>query len=702
MIYSINDLHIVRISKQINLLKRPSGQRRKYKNAPDYLDIVSAFDIETTTIEIEDSAGNKHPHSFMYIWQFQLGKEITVVGRTWEEFKALLDKIERIADYVGIRYNCKRTPILVVYVHNLAFEFQFLLGIFEFKNDDCFFKKERKPLYAKIRNIEFRDSYALSNMNLAKFAESVGASVRKQSGQMFNYNKIRYPWTALTESEMVYCIDDVITLEECVRLSLERDHDTLYTIPLTSTGYVRRDCKNALQPIRKQINFMLPKVDEYRLLRKAFRGGNTHANRFYVGRILSDVHSYDIRSSYPTQQLTHSFPMKPFQFIEPDMERIKRFIKNGYAVVGLFQFKEIKLRDNMEPMPYISYGCCEALKPVLDNGRILSAEFVEIALTELDLEIVLDQYTASNINCIQAMIAKKEMLPKPYRNVILKYYELKTNLKGVDGREYELMKSKNKLNGIYGMCAQDPIHQTITLLDNGKYSVSDYESEISKHNLQKANFPYQWGVYTTAYARYQLHIAMKAVKKDNGLSRLIYCDTDSIKTIGETDLMNINAKLQDNAYKFGAVATDQKGKNKYIGIWEEDGTYEKFITQGSKRYAYENNEKIHVTVSGVSHAKHEYYNPDGSLEKVVEWASEELRTLENFKPGMIWETKAGGTGIVYNDEDDFYYEPVEGRKIHITRNCSIVDDKYEMKRTDDYNYLLAMCETYLAMKKQFE
>ncbi|MBO6056036.1 MAG: hypothetical protein J6P84_03585, partial [Alphaproteobacteria bacterium] len=636
-ILSVSDIHPMRVSKTIDLLKRKQGQRKKNKEQPDYLDIVSAFDIETTTIQVKDERGELKPHSFMYVWQFQLGENISVMGRTWFEFRVLLEKIEKICTFVGMRYNVKKSPLLVCYVHNLAFEFQFLLGQFEIKGDECFFKKERKPLYCKIGNVEFRDSLALSNMSLAKFAENTGCSVRKQSGQKFDYTKTRFPWTELTEYEKLYCIDDVITLEEAVRRTLQNDNDTLYTIPLTSTGYVRRDCKKALLPIRDKIKDMLPREDEYRLLRGAMRGGNTHANRFHVGEIVEDVYSYDIRSAYPTQQLIHEFPMERYKWIDgQDMERVKRFIEKGYSVVGKFQFKSIRLRDETEPIPYLSYGCVDALNPELDNGRILSADYVECCITEIDLMIINDQYVYDkNVGVLECMVAKKGMLPDEYRNVIKNYYRLKTELKGVAGKEYELMKSKNKLNSIYGMSAQDVIHQLIELLPDGTYSKSNYEDEITLKNLFKANFPYQWGVYTTCLARLQLHLAMKQVGRDeNGISKIVYCDTDSIKCIGKIDLTEINKEIEANARKWGASAKDRNGKEKVIGIWEPDGHYNRFITQGAKRYAYENDSgEVHVTVSGVTHKEHEYFNDDGELIQKTEYASEELGKLENFKIG---------------------------------------------------------------------
>lgn len=710
MIYSVDEFNPKILASGVNLLKRPRGQRKKSKYSPDYLDIVGSFDIETSTVWIPADDGTRKPHSFMYIWQYQIGSEITVTGRTWDEFLTFTDKIKDFCTYVGIRYNVMKTPYLVTFVHNLAYEWAFLSGIWDFQNKDCFFKKERKPLYCKLKSIEFRDSLAQSNMSLAKFAENMGCQTRKQSGQRFDYTKVRYPWTRLSDFELLYCIDDVITLEEAIRTEMKKDGDTLYTLPLTSTGYVRRDCKLALLPIKDKIQFMLPMKEEYKLLRRAFRGGNTHCNRWHCGKVVENVWGYDIRSSYPTQQLTEMFPMDKFKMVDDaNMLTVFDYINKGYAVCADFSFKDIRLKDKMEPMPYLALGCCDCLRPTLDNGRILHAKYLETTLTEWDLLIVLDQYEASNIEVGQCMVAKKDYLPLAYRNVIMKYYKTKTELKHVKGKEYELGKAKNKLNAIYGMSATDCIRSVITYSKEKGFTVSDYESEITTKNLKRAPFPYQWGVWTTALARWKLHLAMRSVPRnpETGVSNLVYCDTDSIKTIGQMDLSALNKVIEETAYKMGAVAKDKNGADQPIGIWEDEEQYpaKSFVSQGSKRYCYiDKYGEMHIVVSGVSHNVHEVYDEDGNpvnKEDWKEWAVEELGDIENFRPGFIW-YKAGGTSIVYNDNDDFIYEGEHGLPIHITKNASIIDVTYEMTRPDDYIHLINMCEYYLEYKKQFE
>ena len=393
--------------------------RKPSPAARDILNVICAFDIETTTIElpiVDDRTQNAH--AFMYVWQFQLN-DITIIGRTWEEAEKL---------FISLSDACKRyrkekrlddLPVIIIWVHNLAYEFQFLSGIYSFQNEECFFRDIRKPIYCKMFNcLEFRCSYIQTNMSLSHLTKQLGVKA-KLSGQKYDYSKIRFPWTPLSDYEIEYCATDVQSLVDCMRIKMENDGDNLQTIPLTSTGYVRRDCKQALKPLYLDIKELLPNEKQYRLLRKAFRGGNTHANRKYSGKILENVYSYDMSSCYPAQQLTKKFPMTPFRWIDDRLtfERIKRFLDLGYAVVGLYQFKGLRLKKQV-PIPYLSLARTESYGFILDNGRILESEYTEIALTEIDLKIVLKQYTYDEIQVQSAMVAQKHYLPEEYRNVI--------------------------------------------------------------------------------------------------------------------------------------------------------------------------------------------------------------------------------------------------------------------------------------------
>lgn len=252
------------------------------------------------------------------------------------------------------------------------------------------------------------------------------------------------------------------------------------------------------------------------------------------------------------------------------------------------------------------------------------------------------------------------------------------------------------------MSATDPIHQEIKY-NGGDYIRSGYETmtpeEIEKA-LKGAAFPYQWGVYTTAYARKQLQDAIKLCG-----DKIIYCDTDSVKTLGDVPIHKLNDELKKRAESVGAYADDMNGKRHYIGVFEADGHYRQFITQGAKRYAYiKDNGRMGVTVAGVGKEidentiwkdeRGEEYNPT--------FAVEELKTLDRFKPGMKW-VKAGGTQAVYNDSDDFdYTDPETGNVVHISKNVSIIPSTYVMTHSRDYALLLKEIQLYSEFRRERE
>ena len=683
MIASIHDIDILDKLKQYPILKKKPKAKKHSAAFRNIIDVVTAFDIETTTIHLPLVAGQKqNSHAFMYVWQFQLD-DVTIMGRTWEEcfslFKSLADACLVIQREQGLA----TIPLLIIWVHNLAYEFTFLSGIYPFVNDECFFRDVRKPIYCRMYEcLEFRCSYIQTNMSLSHLTKQMKVE-EKLSGQKYNYNKIRYPSTPLSEYEKAYCARDVQSLVECMRVKMRNDGDTLQTIPLTSTGYVRRDCIAAIAPLYMNIKDILPSEPEYRLLRKAFRGGNTHASRKSSGKILRNVYSYDMSSCYPAQQLTKKFPMSPWKFIDDRnvYNRVEMMIGLGYAVVGLYQFRKLRLKRRVT-IPYLSLARTQSYGFMLDNGRILEADYCEVALTEVDMQIVLNQYTFDAVQIDSAMVAQKHYLPDEYREVIKRYYRNKTMLKGTTDPEelYQYAKSKEKLNGIYGMSAQDPIHADIKYED-GFYIRSDYDSVEVEKVLKSAKFPYSWGVYTTAYARAALQEAIDIADQN-----MVYCDTDSVKVTGKLDLNTLNKKRQKLAEDQGAYADDPNGNRHYMGVFELDGIYDRFVTCGAKRYAYEANGHLSITVSGVSKAVNE--------ETGVPFAVEELKCLENFKEGFIW-SKAAGTMAVYNDDDNFDLVDEEtGEIIHIGKNVALIPTTYEMTYAQNYKRLLKDIDLY--------
>lgn len=651
-------LEIVREKIEVAEIARERRGRRS-KNKPKYIDITIAFDIETTRLK-------KIDQSYMYIWMLQVGENApTIVGRTWEEFSALLWRMSLIAKSRGA-YIC-------IWVHNLSYEFQFLRTVYDFSPAEVFAVKSRKVLKLDFSElmIEMRCSYIHSNMSLKEYAEKMGAAYRKQTGDL-DYDKIRYPWSPLTSGELWYCICDVKSLVSALNIEMAHDGDNIATIPLTSTGYIRRDVRKALYNSRFPYWAVTLTPDLYALMREAFRGGDTHANRYRAGLLLHGVHSLDRSSSYPGVMCHKMFPktkFRPVSNLGGDIKTLEKLIHHGKAVICRLALMKPKVKDEVT-VPYIPLAKTRNIMNHRgDNGRILYAEYLEISITDIDWEIIKSQYTWDDAYVFDIYTAEYGPLPKAIIKVLCELFTAKTKLKGVAGQEVYYMKSKNKINAVFGLGAQDPVKDNV--LFNGtdfELEEADVEGTLERRN-RKAAMPYQWGVWVTAWARYELHRLINLVGKE-----FVYCDTDSVKFTGDIPRDEINAindKYIEISEKIGSHATDQKSKEHYMEVWEYEGSYRDFKTYGAKKYAYTDQDgRLGVTVSGVSKRQ----------------GAAELGNISNFAPGFRFRL-AGGTELRYNDQPYGYYGH-EGRSVYIGENVVIKESEYTLGLTREYAQLI--------------
>lgn len=634
------------------------GYRRKARRK--ILDHICAFDIETTRIAEIDQ-------SIMYIWQMCID-DCVIVGRTWEDFDALLARIR------GVMY---KGQTLVIWVHNLSYEFQFLRGIYRFAPEEVFCVKSRKILKCTMYDgmIEYRCSYLQTNMSLDVFTRSMGVKHQKLSGAEYDYDKPRYPWTPMTDAEIAYCYNDVAGLCEAIRVEMQRDGDTLYSIPLTSTGYARRDAKKAMSGLQHDDYKLTQEV--YHALREAFRGGNTHANRFYTGWIITNVKSADRVSSYPDVLCNCQYPTGQWrEDCLTNASDIDLYISRGKALLLRVAINGLRLRNPAWGCPYLTWDKGRHIRgEQVDNGRIIKADHYETTITDIDYKIMVAEYVWDSLHVIDSWYNHYGYLPPRFTDCIRKYYTDKTELKNVAGQELYYGLSKAKLNSLYGMCAQDPCKPDIQYIDAGveiSDNIIDYyrtdtiaEAELLAKANRKVWLPYTWGVWTTAWARLRLEEGLW-LAGDN----FVYCDTDSVKYVGDIDWAAFNAARIDDSTKTGSTAVDPTGVRHYMGVFEAEKDYDRFITYGAKKYAYEQGGKLGVTVSGVS----------------KKTGAEELACLENFEYGFRF-TAAGGLESVYNDEDYGPYQ-VDGHTINITRNVCLRPSSYTLSLADDYSMLL--------------
>lgn len=582
----------------------------------DYYDVPAAFDIETTSFY--DGEGSKA--ATMYAWMFGIFGTV-VVGRTWAEFTSMLERIADVLDLGNVR--------LPVYVHNLAFEFQFFRKMFEWK--DVFSLDVRKPIKALTGSgFEFRCSLALSGYALAKVGELVSDEygVSKMCGDL-DYRKMRHNDTPLTAEELGYCVNDVRVVMAYIARKIGEDGDVT-RIPMTKTGYVRRECRaGCLRPdggrdgyarrdFLAQIRPLVMDPNEYLQSKRAFQGGFTHANAFYSGQVVEDVTSYDFTSSYPTVMIAEKYPMGAAERVEiTSMDELETTL-SLYCAMFDVEVEGVELKRWQES-PLSLSRCWNVENATVNNGRIVCADRLKTTMTEQDFLVFRSFYEWEKLKIGNVRRYKKGYLPTGFVKTILDMYRLKTELKGVTGRESEYLNSKEKLNSCYGMCVTDIVRPEYPYLDDWEDPIEpDLAEKIKKYNEDKNRFLfYPWGVWVTAYARRNLFTGILEFGDD-----YIYSDTDSIKARNAEEhaayIERYNETIREQLEKalgFHGLPLDSiapktiDGVKKPLGVWDFDGHYSRFKTLGAKRYLAQYSDdprngrkagEILLTVSGLN------------------------------------------------------------------------------------------------------
>lgn len=687
-----------------SVIPRPAGNQGK-KKGPQYRNVLSAFDIETTSLP-------ELKQAFMYVWQWgfmnlETGETLAIYGRTWDEWQECCGLV------------CDTVPagqMLVVLDHNLSFEFQFLREYVHFSPEDVFATDKRAIVKCNVNGkLEFRCTMRHSNTSLSVYTRQWNVQHIKQSGEEYGYDKIRYPWTELTEEELRYALYDVLGLMEAYAAEMKYWHDDLYTVPLTSTGYVRRICKRAWA----RINYLerkawMPGLEIIELLEEAFRGGDTHASRFhatpedYPHAIVNlGVSSWDRASSYPDVLVNCPYPLGDWYKLKngkqwATQEEIELYIyKYEKAILGRVHFKGLRLKDDSWEMPYIPKSKAGYFEKIVeDNGRILEAELLSMSITDADWRIIAKEYTWDKVYFSDVYYCRYRMLPDFFRDVVRQFFRDKTRLKGAEEGSLEAIEyalKKALLNALYGMAAMKPIKESIIFeQETGDYwNEIDWEihqqeqdkpmsekqkreyrnkrrGEILAKTTRKAFLPYQIGVWCTAWARLELHRAMWTVREQGG--RVLYVDTDSVKYTGNVDFGELNDFYKKRSEANGAWADNAAGKRYYMGVYDFEYVAD-FATMGAKKYAYhiKGEEGIHITIAGVNKRK----------------GAKEINALGGFKAfhaGTVFRD-AGGVQGVYNDTGAGWIE-ADGRRLYIGANICLLPDTYTLGLSTDYARIL--------------
>ena len=576
----------------------------------NYFNIPASLDIETSSFY-----KNNKKYACMYLWGINIDGS-SIYGRTWAQ-------LEHVLYEIIIHFEISLKKRLIIYVHNLGYEFQFIRKRFEWEK--VFSIKPRRPVYALTKQgIEFRCSYFLSNFSLAYIGSNllVNYPVQKAVGDL-NYYQVRHYATPLTKTEIGYQISDTQVVVAYIQEKIESDGD-ISKIPLTNTGYVRNYCRNSCfgegtEHARKTLmeyrslmkNLVITSEQEYDQLKAAFAGGYTHASPLHSGQVLHNVTSIDRTSAYPYEMLSKKFPMSKGVYLGAISEKDALFFMKNYCC--LFTLRIWGLSSLFDPDSYISVSRCTDLsKDYIDqNGRLVEADYCQVTITEQDYEIIDKVYEWDKIEFISFRIYERGYLPKDLIMAVLHFYNGKTTLKDVADKIIEYMVSKNMLNASFGMMVTSIVRDE-NVYENNEWETikADVTSQLTDYNKNFQRFLfYAWGVWVTAYARNSLWKAILEFGED-----YVYSDTDSIKALNFSkhknwvEIANFNCEtaIQKMCYFYKiplsyAVPKTLKGVPKHLGVWENEGTYKTFKAIGAKRYMYEYQDGIlSFTVAGLN------------------------------------------------------------------------------------------------------
>lgn len=293
--------------------------------------------------------------------------------------------------------------------------------------------------------------------------------------------------------------------------------------------------------------------------REAYRGGRTQVNPKYANKIMQNVSRYDLNSMYPS-----IMAQKPLPYGQPiPCKTPGRFKFELYRVHIMFKLKEGHLPTLLKSSSiYNKAG---------DSYYTDSEGILDIRISSIDLDIMKRHYDIYVLKYIEIYGFRCAL--NLFRTWVTDHYRLKSESIGGMRLFYKLT-----LNSLYGKFGSRP---------TGRNKTPYLDEEGAVH--LKLGEEHDMGVYYLPVAIAIVSWAHKMIDDaimTTGYDNFIYCDTDSVHTLG---------RLPDDI-------VDQKE----LGKFKLEGTEElsKYIRQ--KTYIYKENGVWQITCAGMSYGIREF------------------------------------------------------------------------------------------------
>ena len=518
----------------------------------------------------------------VYFWAVSCG-DLIAEGRTVPELADFLNQLGK-----KIKEN------MLLYTHDSGITFQYLKKHFLIK--DIFAISERRPLYARLtKYVELRDGFALSGMTLQAIARELGAPLTVSPAFI---SPIYTPGSELPEHIKYTVYAEARTMSMLAAREIRRAGGAAQ-VPLTKTGYIRRELRDLLLYHRHERKYksytryraymasLDMQLDEFLLLKKISCGGLVGLNKKYKRETVENAVIWDRCSSYTASMLYKYVPISRAMPAEGLNEAWLRELCSRRCVCAKIRLYNVRPKPGRVGL-YLSRSKIDAEHALFSDGRLLQADTVTVCVTEMDFFCIDECYIWDSLEILQAYQYLRGSLPGDLLRYLLRLFAQKERLTGEPRRI-----AKEALLSVYGMCVMDPMREVYPYdpesLDWDQPKTPDAAEALEKYNTDKNRFlSYPWGIWIAAHTRRDEWSMWQACGSD-----WIYGDTDSAVCTDISDhtrqvVEKKNAEMRARAEHLCRIldlpiSAFCPGKH-LLGEWRIESICEQFRAVGVKKY----------------------------------------------------------------------------------------------------------------------
>lgn len=478
-----------------------------------------------------------------------------------------------------------------IYFHNLKFDGQFILD-YLLKNGFSYYEDLTKVdkgfstligdmgefysldiKFCKGKQVHIYDSLKLLPFKVKKIAKDFGLPIEKE--------KIDYSDYTITPEKLRYVFNDV----KIVAMALAKiKQEGMVKMTTASCAYTQFTSMKSEQFLLGAFPILSNEfLEEWR---NAYRGGRSQVNPIYQNKILHNVNRFDINSMYPYIMREMQLPYgNPIECSEPGKYNFEL-----YKILVEFSLKEDHLPSLLKKSALFGN----------EDSYYIDSDGIEVLwISSIDFELLQRNYNITFLRFEKIYGFRTSSLM--FFDYIDKWYAKKQIDEGAPKIVDKLM-----LNSLYGKFGSNHEGQhKIPYIDEITMVVKFVKSE--KQEMKKYYLPV--AIAVTSYA----HLLLDNAIQETGVLNFVYCDTDSVHTLGSLNKANIDSIK--------------------LGKFKHEGTELKAKYVRQKCYVYKqlnkkNEEETTITCAGMT---------DEMKESAIEKYKDEI--FKVFKTGFVMKGK---------------------------------------------------------------